>query len=155
MNTAKGQLRQTKRQCEFPGCTNSFVGPIQKKYCNDQRCIEARKILTQKARKPKQDKSVENLKLFKGKFPTGTMLNIQCSACGPAGRCQEKFIIVYEANRDIYPKYCKKQFIKISLQPVILSSYLTNSSNLNSSIFEYASKILSISTNLLFVFMII
>ncbi len=108
MNVSKGQLRQSQRQCEFPGCTNMFTGPAQKKYCDDQRCIEARKILAQKTRKPKHDGSAENLKLIKGKFSTGTMLRIQCSACGPAGRCQEKFIVIYEANRDIYPKYCER-----------------------------------------------
>lgn len=107
MNISTGQLRQHHRQCQFPGCTNTFVGPAQQKYCNDERCVEARKILAQRSRKPKRDDSADNLKLVKGIFPTGTMLRIQCAACGPAGRCQEKFLVVYEANRDVYPKYCE------------------------------------------------
>lgn len=108
MNVSKGQLRKSQRQCEFPGCINMFVGPMQKKYCDDERCIEARKILAQKIRKPKLDNQAENLKLVKGKFASGTMLRIQCSACGPTGRCQDKFIVVYEKNRDAYPKYCER-----------------------------------------------
>lgn len=107
MIIAKSQLNQQQRQCSFPGCTNSFIGPAQQKYCTDERCAEARRILAQKTRKPKQDTSADNLHLVKGRFPTGTMLRIQCAACGPSGRCQEKFMVVYEANRDIYPKYCE------------------------------------------------
>lgn len=108
MNVSKGQLKQSQRQCEFPGCINSFVGPAQRKYCDDPRCVEARKILAQRERIPKHDDSADNLKLVKGKFLTGAMLRIQCAACGPTGRCQEKFIVVYESNRDVYPKYCER-----------------------------------------------
>jgi hypothetical protein len=105
---SKQQLRQEQRQCSFPGCTNLFTGPMQQKYCIDIRCSEARKTLFQKERKPKLDEEADNLKLVKRTFPTGTMLRIQCAACGTTGRCQEKFIVTYEANRDIYPKYCEK-----------------------------------------------
>jgi len=108
MNVSKERLRQNQRQCQFPGCTNLFIGPIQRKYCNDQRCIDARKILAQKERVPKKDNSADNLSLVKNKFPAGTMLRIQCAACGPTGRCQEKFIVVYETNRNVYPKYCSR-----------------------------------------------
>ena len=106
MNISKGQLRRHNQQCEFPGCTNSYNGPVQQKYCTDQRCVEARKILAQKERKPKKDKSADNLVLLKGQFQSGTMLRIQCAACEPSGRCKEKFLVIYESNRKEYPKYC-------------------------------------------------
>ena len=108
MNVTREQLRQARKQCEFPGCTNTFSGPVQRKYCYDQRCIEARKILAQKQRIPKHDDSADNLKLIKGRFANGTMLRIQCAACGLTGRCQEKFMVVYEAHRSVYPKYCER-----------------------------------------------
>jgi hypothetical protein len=108
MIISKNQSREHQRQCAFPGCSNRFVGPAQRKYCDDQRCVDARKILAQKTRKPKQDTSADNMRLVKGQFKPGTMLRIQCAACGPSGRCQEKFMVVYEANRDIYPKYCER-----------------------------------------------
>lgn len=106
MNVSKGQLRKSQRTCAFTGCTNLFEGPAQQKYCDDSRCVEARKVLAQKDRKPKHDGDADNLKLVKGRFPTGTMLRIQCASCGPTGRCQEKFMVVYDSNRDVYPKYC-------------------------------------------------
>ena len=108
MIISKVQSKEYQQQCAFPGCSNTFVGPAQRKYCDDQRCLEARKILAQRTRKPKQDTSADNIHLVKGQFQTGTILRIQCAACGPSGRCQEKFMVVYEANRDIYPKYCER-----------------------------------------------
>jgi len=107
MNISKGQFKQHLQHCKFSGCTNTYVGPVQQKYCTDKRCIEARKILSQKSRKPKRDESADNLLLAKGQFRAGTMLRIQCAACGPTGRCQDKFLVIYETNRKEYPKYCE------------------------------------------------
>lgn len=105
--TARAQARKETRHCSFPGCNNTYTGPAQQRYCTDTKCIEARKILAQKLRKPKHDDSADNLHVVKGKFPPGTILRIQCAACGPSGRCTNKFIVVYELKRNTYPKYCE------------------------------------------------
>ena len=102
------KLQKTEeRQCLFVGCGNMFIGPPQQKYCMDQKCVEARKILAQKNRKPKVDEDVTNLTLAKGKFANGTILNIQCAASGPAGRCTHKFVVMYDPGRTVYPLYCE------------------------------------------------
>ena len=108
MNISHRELRKQTQQCQFIGCTQTFVGPAQQKYCRDARCIAARKTIAQRDRKPKIDENVDNLTLARGKFANGTMLRIQCSACGPTGRCQEKFLVIFESNRREYPKYCER-----------------------------------------------
>ena len=96
---------QKQMHCAFTGCNNTFTGPPQQKYCTDKMCVEARKLLAQKTRKPKVDTDADNLNIDKGKFQNGTILNIQCAAHGPAGRCSKTFIISYDPQRIIYPKY--------------------------------------------------
>lgn len=99
--------RYEERQCSFTGCNNKFIGPPQQKYCMDPTCIEARRILAQKNRKPKVDNDADNLTVTKGRFQPGTILNIQCAATGKAGRCTRKFSVIYDPTRTIYPKYCE------------------------------------------------
>lgn len=98
--------QQETRQCAFTGCSHTFIGPPQQKYCLDPTCIEARKILAQKNRKPKLDTDANNLTITKGKFPHGTILSIQCAAHGVSGRCSNKFTVSYTPSRTVYPKYC-------------------------------------------------
>lgn len=107
-NITKIQKESHLRECAFPYCTNKFSGPPQQKYCSDPRCQTARAAVAKKNRKPKIDPDVDNLKLVKGKFPRGTMLRIQCAACGPSGRCSNKVVITYDPKREIYPKYCEQ-----------------------------------------------
>lgn len=100
------QQQQEQQKCAFVGCNEMFIGPPQQKYCTKPECITARKILAQKNRKPKIDEDADNLVISKGKFQHGTILNIQCAATGLAGRCQEKFTVLYSPSRTVYPKYC-------------------------------------------------
>lgn len=102
------ELKRTKRVCALIGCGNTFIGPPQQKYCDDPRCREARRILANKKKRSRVDNEADNLKLSKGKFPTGTILRIQCSATGLAGRCSKRFLVYYEAKRTVYPKYCEE-----------------------------------------------
>lgn len=97
---------QREEQCTFTGCGNTFIGPAQQKYCNNPKCIAARKLVAQQTRKEKVDDDANNLTITKGKFPYGTLLNIQCTATGPAGRCTHRFTVVYDPQRIVYPKYC-------------------------------------------------
>lgn len=106
MIIGKSELNKSRRVCALIGCGNTFTGPPQQKYCNDPRCRDTRRILANKNKKPRVEKGVDNLKLAKGKFQSGTILRIQCSATGPAGRCSNKFLVRYDAKRVVYPKYC-------------------------------------------------
>jgi hypothetical protein len=100
-------MRQLEMKCAFVGCSNAFIGPPQQKYCIDPICVEARKSLAQKNRKPKHDDDANNLSITKGKFQNGTILNIQCAAHGLSGRCTKTFLVAYDPSRLIYPKYCE------------------------------------------------
>lgn len=108
MNTPKMSVNIRQQTCKFVGCSNTFVGPPQQKYCTDPRCGEARRIMAQKKRKPRVDSSADNLELVRGKFPRGTILRIQCAASGPTGRCPHKFTVAYDPTRQVYPKYCER-----------------------------------------------
>lgn len=107
-NLEKIQQEAQLRECAFPYCRNKFQGPPQQKYCTDPRCREVRAAIARKNRKPKVDPDVDNLTLVKGKFPKGTILRIQCAACGPTGRCSNKVHIMYDPKREVYPKYCDR-----------------------------------------------
>jgi hypothetical protein len=76
-------------------------------YCDDPNCLELRKDLRTQILKEKKE-NTDNLVIGKGKFNNRTILQIQCSAEGPNGRCQEKYNVMYENVRSVYPKYCSK-----------------------------------------------
>lgn len=98
---------QKETQCAFIGCTNTFIGPPQQKYCLNQQCIVARKLAASQVKKTKPEPDTDNIIISNGKFKAGTILKIQCSATGPAGRCSHDFVVVYDTQRTVYPKYCE------------------------------------------------
>jgi len=87
-------------------CGKSFSTSSKAKiYCDDLRCKELR-IELQKKNVKEKTKDSNNLIIKKGKYDDRTVLKIQCHAHGPSGRCNEKFIVIYQIDRTIYPKYC-------------------------------------------------
>lgn len=76
-------------------------------YCNDSNCIKEREELKQKIIKKVKQNS--NLVIPRGEYSNRTVLQIQCHAVNPiTGRCSEKFNVLYQDDRTIYPKYCHK-----------------------------------------------
>lgn len=111
MNTSKVRRKITLKECSFIGCSNSFQGSQFEKYCKDPRCIEMRMLLRKK-RTPKKDEDADNLilsnKTYGIKLGQNKVLNLRCRARNHLGlRCKETFVILFESNREVYPKYCK------------------------------------------------
>jgi len=110
MNIAKQTRKMSMKECDFIGCTNIFEGSQFEKYCKDPRCIETR-LAQRKTREKKKDLDTENLILkhdiYGIRIPSRKMLNLRCRARTHNGvRCSEIFSVLYEKNREIYPKYC-------------------------------------------------
>lgn len=76
-------------------------------YCDDNDCKKKREKLRRSAIAKKKEST--NLVIRKGSFDNNKVLQIQCHATSPiTGRCCEKFNVLYQDNRTIYPKYCHK-----------------------------------------------
>lgn len=112
VNIAKTKNKQYKKQCAALGCTNYFYGIANRKYCNDPRCSEIRKLIAKSIpRKIMRDPTVENLILKKSylkKIKKGQVLSMRCHAKDCNGkRCCGTFLITYDPKRETYPKFCK------------------------------------------------
>lgn len=114
MNIAKTDNKKTLKTCEFFGCTNKFRGIEVQRYCRDKRCVEARKAATKKiGRKRLKEKDVSNIIIEKKKLGNhikdGQVLRINCRAvdCNNK-RCKNHFIITFNNNRKVYPKFCEE-----------------------------------------------
>lgn len=111
MRTSKIRLRLETKRCEFVGCTNTFKGSQFQRYCNDERCKEARRILWVKRKRTCED--VHNRVLpkrkFASKFHNGMTIRTQCGARDAEGnRCGNYVTFVYERRREVYPYYCEQ-----------------------------------------------
>lgn len=97
------------KQCEFTGCTNTFIGFATKKYCDDIRCIELRTEFNKNKQKENKTVNNDNLvinKLYKKKLKNGQTLLVRCRAHSTEGRCNNKYSIVIDSSQYVYPKYC-------------------------------------------------
>jgi len=99
------------KYCSFPGCTNKFKGIVNKKYCDDPRCKEARKLARKDStKKIQKDPDADNIILSKKvsrKLQKGHVLKIRCRARDKNGnRCKNTFTAIYEPKKTAYPKYC-------------------------------------------------
>jgi hypothetical protein len=108
---AETKNHKSKKECAFPGCTNRFYGIATRKYCNDERCKQMRKIVAaKKPRKRRRDPDADNLILPKAlskKIQKGRVLLLRCRARDADGcRCRHQFSVVYEPQKTVYPKYC-------------------------------------------------
>ena len=75
-------------------------------YCEDSKCQTKRAEIRKQLASTRKEES--NLIILKGTFNNNQILRIQCHAHGPNGRCNEKFNVLYNEDRTVYPKYCHK-----------------------------------------------
>lgn len=117
LKISKSMNNKYWKECQFPGCTNKFIGVATKKYCNDERCREMRKLAaSRKPRKKIKDKDADNLilptKLSK-KIKKGKVLTLRCRARNGDGcRCKNTFTTIYDPGCSTYPKYCSEHRTK-------------------------------------------
>jgi hypothetical protein len=110
---AKTQNIKTLKECAFPGCSNKFYGIVNRKYCADPRCKELRKSATiVKTRTKQVDPDADNLilpKRISKKIKRGKVLVLTCRARdGDSCRCKNKFTVIFEPQKLVYPKYCEE-----------------------------------------------
>lgn len=109
---AKTENRKTLKQCEFHGCTNTFYGIVNQKYCNDERCKELRNEYFKTVPRTRlSDPDGKNIILstrHKRKLKSGQPLKIRCRAVSSLGvRCKNTFLITFDLKQNAYPMFCE------------------------------------------------
>jgi hypothetical protein len=110
---AETKHKKFQQTCSFFGCTNRYYGIKNKKYCDDPRCIELRRVSTKaRGRKVILEADVKNIVLSKARYSRflnkGQALRIRCRAKNELkGRCPNTFLITYDPKQNIYPMFCE------------------------------------------------
>lgn len=104
--------KKTYKKCEFSGCTNTFLGIANKKYCDDTRCIEMRNEYFKTIPRTRlSDPDVKNIILgpkYKKKLRSGQSLKIRCHAKNASNiRCRNTFLITFDLKQKTYPMFCE------------------------------------------------
>lgn len=105
--------KKTWKTCEFAGCMNRFLGIANKKYCDDERCIELRAEYFKTIKRVKfKDPDAKNLILsgprYKRFLKSGQPIRIRCRAISSLGiRCKNTFTITFDLKQNVYPCFCE------------------------------------------------
>lgn len=104
-NPSKKNITElSQKTCEIKGCNNIFKVTQNKKYCDDPKCKSKR------IKKYNLKKTTHNYNLIipRNKKLIGKKIILHCSAKNKTHRCKNKYTIIYNIDRKIYPKYCEK-----------------------------------------------
>jgi hypothetical protein len=113
INIASTKNKKSWKKCEFTGCSNTFLGIANKKYCDDERCLELRSEFFRTTKRVKlKDPDAKNIILsgprFKKKLKSGQSLHIRCRARNSLGmRCSNTFLITFDLKQGVYPMFCE------------------------------------------------
>jgi hypothetical protein len=98
----KGGIRteQLKRKlCQFPGCTDYYMGTGFSKYCGEHRKKQYRKEINKSRLKIETESANQTIK---HNYERPQDINYNCELCG------ESFIITLYPGVTIYPKFCQE-----------------------------------------------
>jgi hypothetical protein len=103
-NKAPRKMPKTEKTCQFPGCSEKFMGIGAAKYCEEHRKPEYRKVINEmRAKEKKTDTNFperSNL-IIKHDNTTVVEKTLTCP-------CGADYIVSLYPNIDIYPKFCEK-----------------------------------------------
>ena len=90
--------------CQYPGCTEGFMGVGKAKYCEEHRKPVYRKVLDAKEIQAKRQYIKDNNinQTINHKLCKCELTIMKCALEG----CDEEFKVLFIPSVNVYPKYC-------------------------------------------------
>lgn len=115
-----GYMRVSEKTCQYPGCSEKFVGVGSSKYCPEHRDLKYRKVINDHKKSLKEDDDEKNNivplpdlnQKINHEYTTATKMIVKCL-------CGEEFEITLFPGVATYPKYCTKHRNHFQLQLLI------------------------------------
>jgi hypothetical protein len=100
------KMPKKEKQCQFPGCTTTFMGIGAARYCEEHKTPEARKIMNEIRAKEREqsaakDRPNNSNKIIKHNYSVATTVTEKCI-------CGKEYEVTLFPGVEIYPKYCEE-----------------------------------------------